>query len=107
MEEQCIFCFDTEDVFKLHGVCDCRPNVDMTCIKKWYEMKPDTCPICLETYIDIEPDLEAIEAIEARRRLNRIDNMWYKIYVFAKFSSVISFCILVFILAIYLLDKHH
>jgi len=104
MEEQCIFCFNTEDVFKLHGVCDCRPNVDMVCIKKWYEMKPDTCPICLHSYIDSESNLEAIEA---QRRLNRIENMWYKLYVFAKFSSLISLCILVFTLVMYLLSQRH
>jgi hypothetical protein len=92
MEDQCIFCFNTEEVFKLHGLCDCRPNVDMTCIKKWYEMKPDTCPICLSVYLQIVP---------VPRQLSR-DDILHRISVVCKFIFVISLAILICILILYL-----
>lgn len=89
--EECIFCFNTEDVFKLNGTCECRPTVDMACLEQWYKRQPDTCPICLKTYIEI-----------IRVNTEQVDTRCGWVMCISKYTFAVSFATLIFSIIMYL-----
>ena len=46
--ESCIFCLDDNPpTYIYNGICNCRPSIHADCINEWYNINPNTCPICL------------------------------------------------------------
>lgn len=47
--EPCIFCLEDEPIpICYEGNCKCHPQIHDACITAWYNVKPNTCPICLK-----------------------------------------------------------
>jgi hypothetical protein len=49
--DQCIFCLcDNPPTYTYNGICNCHPSIHTECLNKWYDINPNTCPICLIKY---------------------------------------------------------
>jgi hypothetical protein len=47
--DPCIFCLEDEPTpICYQGNCKCHPPIHNACITVWYNLKPNTCPICLK-----------------------------------------------------------
>ena len=46
--EPCILCLCDEPPTNIYkGICNCHPPIHTECINEWYNVNPNTCPICL------------------------------------------------------------
>ena len=50
----CIFCLlDKPEPILYNGLCDCHPPLHTECLNNWHKTQPNSCPICLKQYQNI------------------------------------------------------
>jgi hypothetical protein len=51
INDECIICLsDTPEVMKYDAPCECKPFIHNTCLNDWFQVNPNTCPICKTNY---------------------------------------------------------
>ena len=51
INDECIICLsDTPEVIKYDAPCDCKPFIHSSCRDDWFQINPNTCPICKTNY---------------------------------------------------------
>lgn len=58
INDECIICLsDIPEVIKYNGPCECKPFIHNTCRDDWFQVNPNTCPICKTNYEGLAADL--------------------------------------------------
>ena len=51
LKDECIICLsDIPDVIKYDAPCECKPYIHDDCRNQWFNVNPNTCPICKINY---------------------------------------------------------
>lgn len=46
--DTCVLCLCDDPPTNIYnGICNCHPPIHNECINEWYNINPNTCPICL------------------------------------------------------------
>jgi len=67
INDECIICLSgSPTVIKYDAPCECKPFIHNTCLDLWFQVNPNTCPICKTNYEGLATDI----VILPRTRIN-------------------------------------
>jgi hypothetical protein len=66
LKDECIICLsDSPAVIKYDAPCDCKPYIHDTCRNDWFQVNPNTCPICKTNYEGLLTEVRRIPQINS------------------------------------------